>query len=104
MAKFGETTRKRRAKFADLPFPFRGEVAKGNLTMISYITLGADNLTLAERFYSSFLPRLGFVLEVSDEGLSYILPEIHENQPEAIDLYIKHPHKSLIQNSAAAFP
>ena len=42
--------------------------------MISYITVGADDLSRAERFYSSFLPALGYKLSVEPEGLSYVLP------------------------------
>ena len=31
--------------------------------MIGYITVGADDMTQAERFYSAFLPALGYGLE-----------------------------------------
>lgn len=41
--------------------------------MIGYVTIGADNLRQAERFYSSFLLKLGFVLETSDsDGAHYL--------------------------------
>lgn len=42
--------------------------------MIGYITLGVDDIALARRFYSAFLPRLGYGLEVSPEGLGYSIP------------------------------
>ena len=37
--------------------------------MISYITIGADDIALAKRFYSAFLPALGYVLEENPHGL-----------------------------------
>jgi catechol 2,3-dioxygenase-like lactoylglutathione lyase family enzyme len=64
----------------------------GEAELISYITLGADDLALAERFYSAFLPSLGYVLDVSDEGLSYVIPQTVGQQQEPVDLYVKTPH------------
>lgn len=43
--------------------------------MISYVTVGADDIPLAKRFYSAFLPALGYGLEEGPEGLSYELPD-----------------------------
>ncbi|KZL16792.1 hypothetical protein PsAD2_03409 [Pseudovibrio axinellae] len=43
--------------------------------MISYVTVGADDIVRAKRFYSAFLPALNYGLEESPEGLSYALPE-----------------------------
>ena len=58
--------------------------------MIAYITLGADDLALAKRFYSALLPELGYQLEESAEGLSCALPA-QAGQPFALpELYIKH--------------
>ncbi|MCU0830499.1 MAG: VOC family protein [Rhizobiaceae bacterium] len=59
--------------------------------MIGYVTLGADDLERAERFYSAFLPRLGYVLDVSSEGLSYSIPASATQQFEFADVYVKHP-------------
>ncbi len=59
--------------------------------MIGYVTVGADDLTLAEQFYSSFLTRLGYRLEVSDEGLSYFLAS-KDGPPALADFYVKPPH------------
>lgn len=57
--------------------------------MIAYVTFGTDDIESAKRFYSSFLPFLGYELEESSEGLSYILP-IQSNQPAALpDFYVK---------------
>lgn len=52
--------------------------------MIGYVTVGADDLLRAERFYSAILPGLGYTLKVSSEGLSYLLP----GSP---DFYVKSP-------------
>ena len=42
--------------------------------MIAYVTVGADDITLAKRFYSAFLPALGCGLEEFHGDLSYVLP------------------------------
>lgn len=59
--------------------------------MIGYVTVGVDDLAKAEAFYSSLLLRLGYGLEVSDEGLSYSLsgPSTEQNAPP--DFYVKPP-------------
>ena len=59
--------------------------------MIAYVTVGADDIAQAERFYSAFLPALGYRLEEYHGDLSYILPETpgeHSAQP---DFYVKSP-------------
>ena len=59
--------------------------------MIAYVTIGADDIARARRFFSSFLPALGYELEEGPEGLSYALP-IQTGQPFALpDLYVKPP-------------
>ena len=42
--------------------------------MIDYITVGADDMARAKRFYGAFLPALGYGFEEGPEGLSYELP------------------------------
>lgn len=37
--------------------------------MIAYVTVGADDIVLAKRFYASFLPALGYGLTEGPEGL-----------------------------------
>ncbi len=61
--------------------------------MIAYITIGADDIAAAERFYSAFLPALGYALEHHHGDLSYIPPA----GPPAPDFYVKSPF-----NGAAA--
>lgn len=59
--------------------------------MISYVTVGADDIPKAERFYSAFLPALGYRLEVYHGDLSYILP-VKPGQPALQpDFYVKSP-------------
>ncbi|MFN3847235.1 MAG: VOC family protein, partial [Paracoccaceae bacterium] len=42
--------------------------------MIAYVTVGADDIASAKRFYSAVLPALGYALNKGPEGLSYTLP------------------------------
>ena len=57
--------------------------------MISYVTVGADDLAAAERFYSAFLPALGYGLKVGPEGLSFALPVADAQRPVLPDFYVK---------------
>ncbi len=53
--------------------------------MIGYVTVGADDLGAARRFYSAFLPALGYSLTEGPEGLSFVLPA----RPQGPDFYVK---------------
>ncbi|MCV6592082.1 MAG: VOC family protein [Silicimonas sp.] len=55
--------------------------------MIAYVTVGADDMARAERFYSSFLPALGYRLEHYHGDLSYIPPGAIAGP----DFYVKTP-------------
>ncbi|MEO0429462.1 MAG: VOC family protein [Pseudomonadota bacterium] len=57
--------------------------------MIAYVTVGADDIALAKRFYSAFLPALGYGLEEGSEGLSYALPAEPGQSPASPDFYVK---------------
>lgn len=59
--------------------------------MIGYVTVGADDIDRAKRFYSSFLPALGYALEEGPEGLSYVLPVAPGEKPTLPDFYVKPP-------------
>ncbi|MCR8549323.1 VOC family protein [Salipiger sp. P9] len=59
--------------------------------MIAYVTVGADDLARAKRFYSAFLPALGYELEEGPEGLSYALPVEPGQSPTLPDFYVKPP-------------
>jgi catechol 2,3-dioxygenase-like lactoylglutathione lyase family enzyme len=57
--------------------------------MIAYVTVGADDIARAKRFYSAFLPALDYELKEGSEGLSYALPLL-PGQPAALpDFYVK---------------
>lgn len=57
--------------------------------MIAYVTVGADDIVRAKRFYSAFLPALDYKLEEGPEGLSYVLPEQSGQTAALPDFYVK---------------
>lgn len=57
--------------------------------MIAYVTVGADDIARARRFYAAFLPALGYGLEEGPEGLSYSLPARPGQTPALPDFYVK---------------
>ena len=57
--------------------------------MISYVTVGADDIAQAKRFYSAFLPALGYGLKEGADGLSYALPVEPGQVPILPDFYVK---------------
>ncbi|WP_103258743.1 VOC family protein [Tabrizicola aquatica] len=59
--------------------------------MIGYVTVGVDDIENARQFYSAFLPRLGYDLDVSDEGLGYSLSRPSTLQNALPDLYVRRP-------------
>jgi catechol 2,3-dioxygenase-like lactoylglutathione lyase family enzyme len=59
--------------------------------MISYITVGANDIRRATQFYSAFLPELGYELEVVPEGLSCVLPGRDGQPGTSPDFYVKPP-------------
>jgi catechol 2,3-dioxygenase-like lactoylglutathione lyase family enzyme len=59
--------------------------------MIAYVTVGADDIAGAKRFYSAFLPALGYGLEEGPEGLSYTLPAKPGQSAALPDFYVKPP-------------
>lgn len=59
--------------------------------MISYITVGSDDIARAKRFYTAFLPALGYALEEGPEGLSFTLPVEPGQSVMLPDFYVKPP-------------
>lgn len=57
--------------------------------MIAYVTVGADDIAGAKRFYAAFLPALGYRLQEGPEGLSYALPVPPGRSPMLPDFYVK---------------
>ena len=59
--------------------------------MIAYVTVGVDDIARAERFYSAFLPALGYALEWYQGDLSYAVPVEPGQPPATPDFYVKSP-------------
>ncbi|MCC1492970.1 VOC family protein [Cognatishimia sp. F0-27] len=59
--------------------------------MIAYVTVGADDLAQAKRFYTAFLPVLGYGLKEGPEGLSFALPAVPGHKVALPDFYVKPP-------------
>lgn len=57
--------------------------------MIAYVTVGADDIPRAKRFYDAFLPALGYGVTEGSEGLSYALPDAPGQSPILPDFYVK---------------
>jgi len=57
--------------------------------LIAYITVGADDIARAKRFYSAFLPALDYGLKEGPEGLSYALPVASGQSAVLPDFYVK---------------
>jgi len=59
--------------------------------MIAYVSVGADDIARAKRFYSAFLPALDYGLKEGPEGLSYALPVLPGQTAVLPDFYVKPP-------------
>ena len=57
--------------------------------MIAYVTVGADDIARAKRFYTAFLPALDYRLTEGPEGLSYVLPVQLGQSATLPDFYVK---------------
>ena len=57
--------------------------------MISYVSVGVDDLAGAKQFYCAFLPALGYVLNEGSEGLSFALPVPNGQSAVSPDFYVK---------------
>ena len=63
--------------------------------MLTYVSVGVDDMDKARRFYMSFMPTLGYGMTESHEGLSFVLPPPPEaaNDPSKLppEFYVKPP-------------
>ncbi|MGR3837430.1 MAG: VOC family protein [Cognatishimia sp.] len=57
--------------------------------MISYVSVGTDDIACAKRFYQAFLPALGYDFSEGSEGLNYELPVPDGARPISPDFYVK---------------
>lgn len=67
--------------------------------MIAYVTVGADDLAAAKRFYSAFLPALGYGLDEGPEGLSFALPVPEGQLAVHPDFYVKPPFDGAVASA-----
>ncbi|MEP1209654.1 MAG: VOC family protein [Rhizobiaceae bacterium] len=63
--------------------------AKETRAMIAYVTVGADDMDRAKRFYASLLPPLGYGVTEGPDGLSYALPVEPGQSAVLPDFYVK---------------
>lgn len=59
--------------------------------MLSYITLGANDLHASERFYAALLEPLGYRKQVDSEGLAFTLPDHAAHAGGPCVVYVKPP-------------
>ena len=57
--------------------------------MIAYVTLGADDMARARRFYAALLPALNYEFSEGPEGLSFALPVAPGDRPVHPEIYVK---------------
>lgn len=60
--------------------------------MIGYVTIGANDIARAERFYSSFLLTLGYEVEYYHGDLSYVPRADAQKGAAQPDFYVKKPY------------
>lgn len=60
--------------------------------MISYVTVGADDIAAAKRFYGAILTPLGYGVTEGPEGLSYVLPAAPGQSVVLPEFYVKPPY------------
>lgn len=60
--------------------------------MLSYITLGANDLQASERFYSALLEPLGYAKKVAEEGIAFSLPAGADDRGSPATVYVKTPY------------
>ena len=60
--------------------------------MISYVTVGANDIARAKVFYDAFLLPQGYGVEEGPEGLSYALPERPGQTVPLPEFYVKPPY------------
>ena len=59
--------------------------------MIAYVSVGVDDMARAKRFYTAFLPALGYELDEAGGELSFALPVPPGKTPVQPDFYVKSP-------------
>jgi catechol 2,3-dioxygenase-like lactoylglutathione lyase family enzyme len=60
--------------------------------MLSYITIGANDIRRSERFYTAFLCPLGYECKEEPEGITYSLPDTPGRPIGPSTIYVKKPY------------
>ena len=60
--------------------------------MLSYVTIGANDLTRSERFYSAILEPLGYEKAIRPATIIYTLPDIPDRYNGPGALYVTKPY------------
>lgn len=59
--------------------------------MLSYITVGANDVSRSERFYSAVLTPIGYQKAEEEDGVAYALPDIPDGSNGPVAVYVKKP-------------
>lgn len=59
--------------------------------MVSYITLGANDMQASDRFYSALLTPLGYQKQPDSGGLAFSLPVATDRASSPCVIYVKRP-------------
>lgn len=60
--------------------------------MLSYLTIGANDIPRSERFYSAVLVPLGYEKSEQEDGLAYTLPDIPDRFGGPCAVYVRKPY------------
>ena len=60
--------------------------------MLSYLTIGANDIPRSERFYTAVLEPLGYEKAEQKDGVAYTLPDISDRFNGPCAVYVKKPY------------
>lgn len=60
--------------------------------MLSYVTLGANDIQRSERFYTAILAPLGYERTVEPDGVVYSLPDVPYRSNGPGTIYVRKPY------------
>jgi len=63
--------------------------------MLSYLTIGANDIPRSERFYTAVLEPLGYEKAEQKDGVAYTLPDIPDRFNGPCAVYFKKPYDGL---------
>jgi catechol 2,3-dioxygenase-like lactoylglutathione lyase family enzyme len=63
--------------------------------MLSYLTIGANDIPRSERFYTAVLGPLGYEKAEQQDGVAYTLPDSPDRADGPCALYVRKPYNGL---------